>query len=84
LLPDDPSILDSLGWVYYRLGEYEESVKHLRKAFAKIEDAEIAAHLGEVLWVSGQFEEAGKIWQRGASVRPDHPVLVETMKRFKQ
>ena len=84
LLPDDPSILDSLGWVYYRLGEYEESVKHLRKAFAKIEDAEIAAHLGEVLWVSGQLEEAGKIWQRGASVRADHPVLVETMKRFKQ
>ncbi|HEX5635504.1 MAG TPA: tetratricopeptide repeat protein, partial [Gammaproteobacteria bacterium] len=84
LLPNDPSILDSLGWVYYRLGEYEESVKHLRKAFAQFEDAEIAAHLGEVLWVSGQTEEAGKIWQRGASLRADHPVLVETMKRFKQ
>lgn len=84
LLPNDPSILDSLGWVYYRLGEYEEAVKHLRKAFAQIEDAEIAAHLGEVLWMSGQIEEAGKVWKRGVSVRADHPVLVETMKRFKQ
>jgi tetratricopeptide (TPR) repeat protein len=84
LLPDDPSILDSLGWVYYRLGDYAESVKYLRKAFTQYEDAEIAAHLGEVLWVSGQLEEAGKIWQRGLDLRADHPVLVETMKRFKQ
>ena len=84
LLPDDPSILDSLGWVYYRLGEYEESVKWLRKAFAHYEDAEIAAHLGEVLWVSGQKDEAGQIWQRGTRMRADNPVLVETLQRFKQ
>ena len=84
LMPDDPSVLDSLGWVYYRLGEYSESVVHLRKAFAKVEDAEIAAHLGEVLWVSGQAEEADKIWQRGIHLHADHPVLLETMKRFKQ
>lgn len=84
LLPDDPSILDSLGWVYYRLGEYAESVKWLRKAFAQYEDAEIAAHLGEVLWVSGQQEEAGEIWQRGSLLRPDNQVLVETRKRFQQ
>ena len=84
LMPDDPSVLDSLGWVYYRLGEYNESVVHLRKAFAKVEDAEIAAHLGEVLWVSGQAEEADKIWQRGIHLHANNPVLLETMKRFKQ
>ena len=84
LMPNDPSVLDSLGWVYYRLGEYTESVRWLRQAFAQYEDAEIAAHLGEVLWVSGNTDEAGKVWKRGISLRANHPVLVETMKRFNQ
>ncbi len=84
LLPDDPAVLDSLGWVYYRLGEMEKAVEWLRKAFARLEDAEIAAHLGEVLWVSGQLEEAAKIWQRGLEVKSDHPILLDTIKRFKK
>jgi tetratricopeptide (TPR) repeat protein len=83
LLPDDPAVLDSLGWVYYRLGEMEKSIKWLRKAFAKLEDAEIAAHLGEVLWMNGQLEEAGKIWQRGLQLQGDHPILLDTIKRLK-
>lgn len=83
LLPDDPAILDSLGWVYYRLGEYQTAIKWLRKAFAQLEDAEIAAHLGEVLWVSGQKKEAEKIWQRGLDVNSQHSVLLDTIKRYK-
>ena len=84
LLPDDPAVLDSLGWVYYRLGEREIAIRWLRKAFDTLEDAEIAAHLGEVLWVDGQLEEAEKIWQRGLKVESDHPLLLETIKRFKE
>ncbi|HEY9051496.1 MAG TPA: tetratricopeptide repeat protein [Gammaproteobacteria bacterium] len=84
LLPDDPAILDSLGWVYYRLGQYEESLKWLRKAFASFEDAEIAAHLGEVLWVTGKKEEARQIWQRGLKVKPDHQLLLNTIKRYQK
>ena len=84
LLPDDPAVLDSLGWVYYRLGEMDKSISWLRKAFAKLEDAEIAAHLGEVLWVNGQLEEAEKIWQRGLDVKADHPLLLQTIKRLKK
>ncbi len=83
LLPDDPAILDSLGWVYFRLGQHEEAIKWLRKAFASFEDAEIAAHLGEVLWVSGNKKEASEIWQRGLKVKPDHPLLLNTIKRYK-
>lgn len=82
LLPDDPSILDSLGWVYYRLGEYEQAITYLNQAYAKFEDAEIAAHLGEALWVSGQRDQARKIWQQGISLQAEHPVLIETMKRL--
>ena len=82
LLPDDPAVLDSLGWIYYRLGEYAKAIDWLSKAFAKLEDAEIAAHLGEVLWKNGQIEEANKIWQRGLKVEADHPVLKKTIKQY--
>ncbi|TNF32812.1 MAG: tetratricopeptide repeat protein [Gammaproteobacteria bacterium] len=84
LVPDDPAILDSLGWVYYRLGQHEEAIKWLRKAFAALEDAEIAAHLGEVLWVTGKTQEAREIWQRGLKVKPDHPLLLNTIKRYQK
>ena len=84
LLPDDPAVLDSLGWVHYRLGDLEQAISWLRKAFEKLEDAEIAAHLGEVLWQNGQTREAQKIWQRGLKVEKDHPVLQDTLQRFNQ
>ena len=84
LLPDDPAVLDSLGWVYFRLGELEKAIDWLRKAFARLEDAEIAAHLGEALWVNGQLEEAGKVWQRGLQIDADHPLLLDTIKRLKK
>ncbi len=83
LVPDDPSIMDSLGWISYRMGELQEAIKWLSKAFEKLADAEIAAHYGEVLWQANQKEKARKIWQKGSEVNAKHPVLVETLKRFK-
>ena len=83
LLPDDPAVLDSLGWVSYRLGNMQDALKWLRMAFEKLEDPEIAAHYGEVLWKNNQKQEAQKVWDIGIKAEGDHPVLLETLKRFK-
>ena len=83
LVPDDPAILDSLGWVSYRLGEMEEAIKWLSKAFEKLEDAEIAAHYGEVLWHNNQKDKAREIWNKGKAKNADNPVLLETLNRIK-
>ena len=83
LVPDDPAILDSLGWVSYRLGEMDEALKWLSKAFEKLEDAEIAAHYGEVLWYTNQKEKAREVWNRGKANNADNPVLQETLNRLK-
>jgi len=83
LVPDDPAILDSLGWVSYRLGEMKEALKWLSKAFEKLEDAEIAAHYGEVLWVTNQKDKAREVWEKGKANDADNPVLIETLKRLK-
>ncbi len=83
LLPNDPAILDSLGWVHYRLGDYESAIKWLKKAFEVLEDAEIAAHLGEVLWVSGETEKARSIWKKGQLLDGNQSVLKDTIQRFK-
>ena len=82
LVPDDPAILDSLGWVSYRLGELDEALKWLAKAFEKLEDAEIAAHYGEVLWYSNQKDKAREVWSKGKKQNADNPVLIETLKRI--
>jgi len=83
LVPDDPAILDSLGWVSYRLGEMDEALKWLAKAFEKLEDAEIAAHYGEVLWHSNQKDRAREVWDKGKKQNADNPVLIETLQRIK-
>jgi tetratricopeptide (TPR) repeat protein len=83
LVPDDPAILDSLGWVSYRLGNMQDALKWLSMAFERLEDAEIAAHYGEVLWVNNQKDEAEKVWKIGLENNAEHPVLLETMKRLK-
>ncbi len=83
LVPDDPAILDSLGWVSFRLGEMDEALKYLSKAFGMLEDAEIAAHYGEVLWQANQKDKARKIWEKGKAHNADNPVLVDTLKRIK-
>jgi tetratricopeptide (TPR) repeat protein len=83
LVPDDPAILDSLGWVSYRLGNMQDALKWLSMAFERLEDAEIAAHYGEVLWKNNQRDEAEKVWKIGLENNSEHPVLLETMQRLK-
>jgi tetratricopeptide (TPR) repeat protein len=80
--PNDPAIIDSLGWVLYRLGNNEEALTHLRQAMSNIPDPEVAAHLGEVLWVSGAKEEALGIWRRAFENDPDSRYLLDTLNRF--
>ncbi len=82
LAPDDIAIMDSVGWGYYRSGRLDESVKFLRKAFAGNPDAEIASHLGEVLWVRGNKEEARKIWQDSLKANPGNALLQAVIKKF--
>ncbi len=83
LKPDDPFILDSLGWVHYRLGNHNEAVRHLRAAFEKRADAEIAAHLGEVLWVTGDRNGAESVWKRALQQTPDNETLLSVISKFK-
>jgi len=82
LSPDDTAIMDSVGWGYYRSGKMDESVKMLRRAFAGNPDPEIAAHLGEVLWVRGDKAEARKIWLDGLKDYPDSAELQAVIKKF--
>ena len=83
LSPGEPSITDSLGWVEYRLGNREEAVRLLRDAYRGQPDAEIAAHLGEVLWVSGQTDEARRVWREGRGRDAGNEVLRETLARLR-
>ena len=80
--PDDAAILDSLGWVNYRMGNLEEAETQLRKAYQRFADHEIAAHLGEVLWTAGEQREARRIWGEALKQQPDSEVLHETIKRL--
>ncbi len=82
LAPDDSFILDSMGWALFRLGRYSEAETYLRRALKERPDAEIAAHLGEVLWASGERERAQEIWQSQLKTSPDNPVLLETVRRL--
>lgn len=82
LLPDDPFTQDSLGWVEFRLGNLAEARRVLEAAFEKRTDAEIAAHLGEVLWAQGEREAARRIWQRGLQLQPENEALLRTLRRL--
>ena len=82
LKPGEPAIIDSMGWVQYRLGHMDAAIEQLRRAYDKQPDAEIAAHLGEVLWVSGQKDEARKVWDQGRKKDDKNKTLIETMKRL--
>jgi tetratricopeptide (TPR) repeat protein len=81
--PSEPFIVDSLGWVEFRLGNHQEALRLLRQAYGSRPDAEIAAHLGEVLWVVGEREEALKVWNEGARRDPKNEALRETRQRLK-
>jgi tetratricopeptide (TPR) repeat protein len=82
LAPDDAAIMDSVGWGYYRSGRLDESLKLLRRAFAGNPDPEVAAHLGEVLWVHGDKEEARKVWQDSLKANPGSTPLQTVIKKF--
>lgn len=85
LRPDDHYILDSMGWVLYRLGRYQEAVDYLRRALAASEelDAEIYAHLGEVLWVMGQHAAARQVWEKALKRAPGDERILEAMRRLR-
>ena len=80
--PQDPAILDSMGWVKFRMGKFQEAVEYLERAYARRPDGEIAAHLGEALWKLNRKEEAQRIWAQGVAQDAANTVLRETMSRF--
>lgn len=80
--PDDAAIIDSMGWLQFKLGRPEQALEWLKKAHAQFPDPEVAAHLGEVLWTLNQRDEAQKVWASALRNNPDHPVLLETIKRL--
>lgn len=82
LTPDDPAIIDSLGWVQYKLGDYQAALENLRRAYAGYPDPEVAAHLGEVLWVMGREQEALEIWRDALQQTPDSEHVLEAMERL--
>ncbi|HNU10683.1 MAG TPA: tetratricopeptide repeat protein [Rubrivivax sp.] len=83
LAPGDPFITDSLGWVEYRQGNLEEALRLLRQAYASRPDAEIGAHLGEVLWALGRRDEARRVWTESRGRDAGNDVLRETLARLK-
>lgn len=83
LAPDDSFIIDSMGWVLYRMGNLKDSLGYLRRAFAGRPDPEIAAHLGEVLWALGERTEAERVWRDATRESPDNETLANTIKRLK-
>jgi tetratricopeptide (TPR) repeat protein len=82
LAPDDAAIIDSMGWGQYLLGNLDKSAEYLKRAFAANPDPEIAAHLGEVLWMQGDKDGARKVWAESAKANPDNEALKAVMKRF--
>jgi outer membrane biogenesis lipoprotein LolB len=83
LSPKDAFILDSLGWVNFRLGKDTLALEQLQQAFTMKPEADIAAHTGEVLWVMNRRPEAEEIWSQGQKLDANNPTLKETLKRFK-
>lgn len=82
LAPDDAFIMDSKGWVLYRQGRTEEGLAYLQRAYSIRPDAEIAAHLGEVLWVLGRHADARKVWDEALKKSPENETLTKTVQRL--
>jgi tetratricopeptide (TPR) repeat protein len=84
LSPEDSFIIDSLGWVQYREGDLKAAAQTLKRAYDSRPDAEIGAHLGEVLWVLGNRNEANRVWQESLKTAPDNDTLLKTIKRLRK
>ncbi len=82
LSPNDPYIMDSLGWVHYRMGNFNQGANYLKRAYIIFPDPEIAAHLGEALWMQGTKEEAKEVWNSALRDYPGNEALLKTMKKF--
>lgn len=82
LAPEDPFILDSMGWVLFRLGRPDDALGHLQRAHRIRPDPEIAAHMGEVLWVMGRRDEARRIWREARQKDPDNELLLSVVRKF--
>ena len=82
LEPSNPYILDSVGWYLYRVGDFQAALEYLMRAYEQLPDAEVAAHLGEVLWMKGRKEEALAIWQGAWQADSPNYLLERTMERF--
>lgn len=80
--PDNPAMLDSLGWVYFRQGDLDAADRYLVQAYERLNDPEVAAHLGELRWRQGRRGEAREIWQKARDAFADHPVLRQTLRRY--
>ncbi|MEX5747951.1 tetratricopeptide repeat protein [Massilia sp. X63] len=84
MAPGDPFIMDSMGWVQYRMGKLDEAEKHLRNAYALRRDPEIAVHLGEVLFQKGQHAAAQELWREARAKDPENDTLRSTLARLRQ
>lgn len=82
--PSDPAIIDSMGWVKYRMGKHDEALEYLGKAMDMVDDGEVSAHYGEVLWTVGRREEAIEVWNKAAKRFADNEILQRTRERFGQ
>ena len=82
LKPDDPAIMDSMGWVEYQLGDYPKALGYLRKAYAQLADPDVAAHLTEALWASGDKQEARSVWSAAFKQHPDNAALLKLRSQF--
>jgi tetratricopeptide (TPR) repeat protein len=84
LAPEDYFIMDSLGWVMYREGDLKGAARELRRAYSGRPDAEIGAHLGEVLWMLGEQDEARRVWDEALKAGPENETLQKTIKRLRK
>ena len=80
--PDDPAVIDSMGWVQFRLGNLDKARSFLEQAWNLTKDSEIGAHLGEVLWVQGDHEAARSIWDEAKVNDPENPALLNVLRRI--
>ncbi|MBP6018481.1 MAG: tetratricopeptide repeat protein [Burkholderiaceae bacterium] len=82
LEPSNPYILDSVGWYFYRTGDLQAALEYLQRSYAQLPEADVAAHLGEVLWVGGQKDDAKSLWRKALETNPDNEALLATLKRL--
>ncbi|MCB5363481.1 tetratricopeptide repeat protein [Pusillimonas sp. CC-YST705] len=82
LEPDNPYILDSIGWYYYRVGDLATALRYLERSYQLLPAADVAAHLGEVLWKQGRRDEAKRIWREALAKEPENDVVLRTLRRL--